>query len=641
MSTIAILNPEQSAWLLREAISRFEEGDDSEAVLLFHQALEAHSELSDRAGPYLDLIARRSDELLFLYGEKLWNAANYKAACTCFNKVAALNGSRREAALKYLNRVECVPIVPEFRSPTSGEVSGSVHILDSVLETRPEDLIRRTPHMDADCPWPAEAGMSFLVRIYADQSGARPGEESSDVEIRARGDVTEFPVDVELLATEHFRIEGSSTTQIIIYRGRPMSNSAAFTVTVVSPDADSKPGLTALFSYRGRPSGKVTRDFHTYAADVKPRRTVLDFDIIARPSGLTVTIVAQPANDGRQYWCTVRTPSLLEYAAGVTEAWNLSKTSREFVGDCMIDFTDQTTKQQLIATLKGAGRALFKGSPAIFQKIFWALIDAGKPPRSIAIVSEEPFIPWELMLPHRQLGGMLQKREPLGVEFRIGRWISEALAARQAVPITGSYVIAPIYQGPRALPFAQDESRLVVEKFAGSAIIPADFDHIKAAFEAGGRTLVHFACHGVDDPIDQAIYLDGDAKLSAKTFDGLDAADTAFQSAHPLVFLNACEAGRLKPALSGVGGFAASFIEKGASAVIAPLWSVKDTLAHEIATGFYENIAIKPWAEIMREFRAKAYDPSFAEDTYAAYCFYGDPDAALVVPKGFIATVEQ
>lgn len=104
--------------------------------------------------------------------------------------------------------------------------------------------------------------------------------------------------------------------------------------------------------------------------------------------------------------------------------------------------------------------------------------------------------------------------------------------------------------------------------------------------------------------------------------------DKIFAQKHPFVFLNACEVGRLAPSLVGVGGFAKSFIELGASAVIAPLWSVKDTIAHKIAEEFYKRVKAEPetpFAEILREIKAKAYERGSAEDTYAAYCFYGDP----------------
>ena len=104
-----------------------------------------------------------------------------------------------------------------------------------------------------------------------------------------------------------------------------------------------------------------------------------------------------------------------------------------------------------------------------------------------------------------------------------------------------------------------------------------------------------------------------------------------FEKTHPLVFLNACEIGRTTPALVGIGGFAKAFLELGASAVIAPLWSVKDGIAHEIADTFYNRVKAEPktpFADILRDLRGKAYDAAKAEDTYAAYCFYGDPAAA-------------
>jgi len=54
----------------------------------------------------------------------------------------------------------------------------------------------------------------------------------------------------------------------------------------------------------------------------------------------------------------------------------------------------------------------------------------------------------------------------------------------------------------------------------------------------------------------------------------------------------------------------------------------KDTIAHEITETFYSRVKAEPnmpFAQIMRDLRQKTY--SSGEDTYAAYCFYGDPAA--------------
>lgn len=49
------------------------------------------------------------------------------------------------------------------------------------------------------------------------------------------------------------------------------------------------------------------------------------------------------------------------------------------------------------------------------------------------------------------------------------------------------------------------------------------------------------------------------------------------------------EVARSSPALVGPGGFVSSFIQLGAAAVVAPLWSVEDDVAHEIAVEFYNR----------------------------------------------------
>ena len=98
-----------------------------------------------------------------------------------------------------------------------------------------------------------------------------------------------------------------------------------------------------------------------------------------------------------------------------------------------------------------------------------------------------------------------------------------------------------------------------------------------------------------------------------------------------LVFLNACEVGRTVPGLVGAAGLAWSFIDIDASGVIGTLWSVDDHTAHEVAQRFYRALTDKrgtPFAEALRQIRADGFTAN-GEDTFAAYCFYGDPLACL------------
>ena len=165
-----------------------------------------------------------------------------------------------------------------------------------------------------------------------------------------------------------------------------------------------------------------------------------------------------------------------------------------------------------------------------------------------------------------------------------------------------------------------------------SRISPALVKNIDSTLAQGGTTLLHFVCHGKAG-FPQAISLEQDREqLSSWDVRALQGFLDSFPKARTFVFLNACEVGRTMPALVGVGGFGNSFVEIGSSAVVAPLWSVDDDIAHKVATEFYRavvNSPTIPFAEVLRRIRANGYSGE-ADDSWAAYCFYGDPSAHRV-----------
>lgn len=141
---------------------------------------------------------------------------------------------------------------------------------------------------------------------------------------------------------------------------------------------------------------------------------------------------------------------------------------------------------------------------------------------------------------------------------------------------------------------------------------------------------MHFVGHGQHGTT-QAVLLDGAERLTSTQVAGMMSLRRAWRSTAPVVFLNACKVGRAAPALSGAGGLVRAWIEAGAGAVIAPLWSVRDKIAHEIVLEFYSRVKREPcmpYAQIIRDIRAMAYVAGGGEDTYASYCFFGTPLAA-------------
>jgi CHAT domain-containing protein len=79
--------------------------------------------------------------------------------------------------------------------------------------------------------------------------------------------------------------------------------------------------------------------------------------------------------------------------------------------------------------------------------------------------------------------------------------------------------------------------------------------------------------------------------------------------------------------LGDYAGMAVAFLRAGASAVIAPLWSIDDESASRVALSFYDRAISESReapAEVLREVR-REYLNDRAASTPLAYQFFGHP----------------
>lgn len=514
-------------------------------------------------------------------------------------------------------------------------------------------VVTRTPHMDISPAGDMHPGTRFTIEVFADTAAAAPGEVSEPVMVIAPRDQKRFDLEVWLSATDHFVIEEPRVAKLVLDADQPATAKLMFLGRVREDVASGKDAaIFAYFFYNGRPSGRVSRNVRIVvgerpaetarASDAPPPiRDSLAVDAGAPMPDLSIDIT-DPTRNRRNLKCRVVARQLPVAEQPAPEDWNLASESGDLVRAFMDEFmSPAATPAERVLSLKGAGQSLYEAAPESFKQAYWTLVDRGTPPHSILIVSQEPFIPWELMIPFRRRpDGTLERRpQPLGVECAVGRWLHEGhVAPSTRVPLVDSFVIAPTYPGPKPSPLRKtaEEIQLVLAAVPGTRVQPADVLSIGEQLGQGGRSLVHFACHGADSPKAgiQAVFLDGGvSRLTSIAVGQIDGVMTAFQK-KPLVFLNACEVGRPAIALVGIGGFAKAFIDLGAAGVIAPLWSVSDTTAFDVAQRFYSaakqtagNESPPSFAEILAGIRKLAYDPAVGDDTYAAYIFYGDPAA--------------
>jgi hypothetical protein len=492
----------------------------------------------------------------------------------------------------------------------------------------------RTPHMDAPTDHRLQPGDDFDVRVYLNQESSRPGEQGSQVFVSGRDlpDVLQFSVWLD--GSPQFEIRENAVQRIRILRNEDKSTEAVYRVHVREDSQDlTNARLTASFSYNQRPVGYVTRTWEkttasspdeSYEFSVKPKEESPDLTVWIR------------TNESGQYTCTVSTPHLRARADydDQPRPWPLKQNAEDYVYDQMGDFTKSgSSAKDRLVSLRAAGIAFYEAAPENFKTVLWKLIGKRDVLKTIYIVTDEPAFPWELMIPS-PVGDPTAPREPLGVEFTVGRWITTpGLSPPQQVSIATALVMAAPLGDTEADTLAADEVAQIVGIFPGEQVTPATPDNLEEMLTNHPADILHFVCHGKSGVGHgrQKIGLANSTELDSTKVRGMDGFTSFFhQRNRPVVFLNACEIGNLEPALVGVGGFPQIFASLKAGAVIAPLWSVKHKAAREAAREFYDRLKTEPttsMATVIRDIRRKTYRKGAeqGEESYAAYCFYGDP----------------
>ncbi len=277
--------------------------------------------------------------------------------------------------------------------------------------------------------------------------------------------------------------------------------------------------------------------------------------------------------------------------------------------------------------------------PAELQELLWKHKDALE---SIYVLSEEPFIPWELVY-------MSEPGKPLGKggrflgEVGLVRWLYEANVYPPTALRIGAgrarYVI-PTYPsvssvGLSPLPEAALEAGFLEREFAATPVTAQPL--IVRALLSGPDSidLFHFAGHAfaASDKVNQPkLVLEGEIVPAGYVPNYLpaDAVESRanFGASRPIIVLNACQAGRQTWSLTGLGGFAQAFLRRQAGAFIGALWSVGDAPARTFTETLY--LALKKgrtMSEAVREARQAARREGDA--SWLAYAVYAHPDATL------------
>jgi hypothetical protein len=315
---------------------------------------------------------------------------------------------------------------------------------------------------------------------------------------------------------------------------------------------------------------------------------------------------------------------------------SVGSAPREYARSLILRANAREGRPDLFAFLRGIGKEIADVMPPECAALLAAVAARLDRPPLVLLLSEEPHVPWELAWLDRRIDP--QAPGFLAAQACVGRWLlSERDPPWPAPPAVDADAMAAIwgvYEAPgwQRLHAAEDEGR-VLEAHFGAAHVPATLADVTRALAGAPRAdVLHFAVHGHYDPTGgtDGLVLTDQHTLDPTVVRGMDLPH------RPFVFLNACQVGTGREVLGDYGGMAMALVKAGASAVVAPLWSIEDRDAARVALDFYAELqgGARP-ADVLRRARARhGPDPGDASGTCFAYQFFGHPAMRLTLANG-------
>lgn len=274
--------------------------------------------------------------------------------------------------------------------------------------------------------------------------------------------------------------------------------------------------------------------------------------------------------------------------------------------------------------IDGLGLSLWNQLPEQFRDFYWEEMH-GKS-LSIAIHSEEPYIPWELIKPQK-MDGSGETADMFGLQFSIARW-KQGRFYPNPLNVSGFAAIAPVYK-ENALENTAQEAEALINTYGGR-LVPGQYAEVAALLSGGGVQAIHFAGHGKFAPT-----VPNDSRIELADFPLLPSdvlSAKIGKTDRPMVFMNACEVGNQGWSLTQIGGWADTFCDVGFTAFVGPYWAVNDRVAKAASLLFYKELSDgKTVGEAMRTLRRQFWEAEQDRyhPTWLAYSLHCHPNVTV------------
>lgn len=587
-----------------------------------------------RAEPVAFVVLHHGGSLYAFRPDELAAYANRDAPAHQVLGLGAWNASRRGGLDPSPPRVTRSSGLSSFRTVYLDAAGRPTRVVDASPEAISSGTSRsaegttltRYPSINATLPVDPAAEVTLVIDL--EQS---PLEAVSADPIRFEGlpkAWTEFPVIVRVTSPQLRFDEGDGEGTIRVRRDQASVKCRLAGHRIAG--ATEPIEVTAMFFRGSRWCGTAQRTF----APGGWRASAGTGGVAMPPGGqapdLTVHIHRTESDRKRLVWSLMPAVAHRAHVSRASAETSLGEDPGQYVRG-LFEAAAGIRPGMHVALLRGIGERLWELAPPAFHDAYWAMRTALGDGFTIQFITDEPYIPWELMRPVKagEPTRLLAETHPVARGL-----LKYPDRLRPVLPLYGDILtVAPDYAKRVASPLppivaAGEESAMLQQRFRAIAIAPASAGKIIATFADARKQpvrLLHFAGHGrFETPADSSHLACEDGNVGIHQ---VRRQETRLgEKYQTFVILNACELGATGDVLDEVGGWAEAFAYCNFSGFIAPLWAVFDDHAKLAMESFFEAIFLhgKPVGEALRDVRATygKYSP-----TFLSYVYYGDVNA--------------
>jgi hypothetical protein len=467
------------------------------------------------------------------------------------------------------------------------------------------------------------------LRVGLTRKPVRKELESLMMAIEVPAGAKSVAVDV-LVTAEDFEISGDDYRSLNV----PVNGDPDPILFQMIPQSIGEKKVKVEFFQDSRYIGGVTTSTTVVvpeeATDAKEVNTqgVVGFEGGALPPDLTLLISESKFDGDRmRYKFKLHSPNHGLFYHSVGEELSFSGSPSKWMESLYKELGrlgEDASPEDVMETLSTIGSDLYeKLFPRELKEIWQEHIKGNV--ESIMIISDEPWIPWEIVKPsYESETGDIVEDDFLCGSYLLTRWIAGQPPPSRILVSHGA-LIAPIAHD---LPNVAREVTFLKTKLGNVEEIEPRLTRVRRLLRSGGYHLLHFACHGSFDPEEHeqsVVYLEGDDKLKSRDIAG---ERRNFGKDRPFVFINACQTARADFSLVGIGSWADKFIQANSSGFLGSSWEVNDRLAYRFSEAFYSALHRgKTIGEAVREARTEIRGEP--DPTWLAYTLYADPLARV------------